>query len=288
MPISPGRQTGSPAYHYPVARQFRFGIGLRSIKSADRLREKVRQFADLGYDVVQFPDHLGAPAPFPAMVAAADAAPGIRVGTYVLNAAFYRPALLARDAVDTDVLCDGRLELGLGTGYVREEFEAAGIPYPSPAQRVAHLSATVDHLKTAAPGIPLLIAGNGDRVLTLAAQHADIIGFSAGESRARDPLAERIAFVRNVAGDRFEELELNLAITAVPTEASGVPDLSLTRAYAPGRTDEELLKMPSVLSGSPRRIAENLLAQRETYGLTYFTVQDYHGKYFADVIRALR
>ncbi len=271
-----------------MVRQFRFGIGLRSIKSADRLRAKVRQFADLGYDVVHFPDHLGAPAPFPAMVAAAAAAPGIRVGTYVLNAAFYRPALLARDVGDVDLLCDGRLELGLGTGYVREEFEAAGIPYPSPAQRVAHLSDTVDHLRRVTPRVSLLIAGNGDRVLTLAAQHADIIGFSAGEPRGADPLAERIAFVRKAAGTRFDALELNLAITAVPTDASGVPDLTLTRAYAPGCSDDQLLKMPSVLSGSPQQIADNLLAQRETYGITYFTVQDYHGKYFAEVIRALR
>jgi alkanesulfonate monooxygenase SsuD/methylene tetrahydromethanopterin reductase-like flavin-dependent oxidoreductase (luciferase family) len=76
------------------------------------------------------------------MVAAADAARTIRVGTYVLNAAFYSPALLARDAIDTDILTDGRLELGLGTGYVREEFEAAEIPYPSAAERVTHLRRT--------------------------------------------------------------------------------------------------------------------------------------------------
>ncbi len=271
-----------------MAKQFRFGIGLRSIRSAARLRDKVRQFADLGYDVVHFPDHLGAPAPFPAMVAAADAAPGIRVGTYVLNAAFYRPALLARDVGDVDVLCDGRLELGLGTGYVREEFDAAGIPYPSAAQRVAHLNNTVDYLKSVTPDVPLLIAGNGDRVLTMAAKRADIIGFSAGDSRAVDPLAERIAFVRNAAGDRFDALELNLAITAVPTDSSGVPDLTLTRAYAPGRSDEEILTMPSVLRGSPRQIADTLVDHREMYGLTYFTVQDYHGKYFAEVIKALR
>jgi probable F420-dependent oxidoreductase len=271
-----------------MAKRLRFGIGLRSIGSAARLREKVRHFADLGFDVVHFPDHLGAPAPFPAMVAAADAAPGIRVGTYVLNAAFYRPALLARDVGDVDVLCDGRLELGLGTGYVREEFEAAGIPYPGPAQRVTHLDNTVDYLKNATPNVPILIAGNGDRVLTLAAQRADIIGFSAGDSRAGDPLAERIAFVRNAAGDRFDALELNLAITAVPTDSSGIPDLTLTRAYAPGRSDEELLMMPSVLSGSPRQIADTLIAQRDTYGLTYFTVQDYHGRYFGQVIDLLR
>lgn len=287
MPTADGRQT---AYHCAMARQFRFGIGLRSIGSAERLRDKVRRFADLGYDVVHLPDHLGAPAPMPAMVAAAVAAPGIRVGTYVLNAAFYRPALLARDIGDVHLLCDGRFEAGLGTGYVREEFETAGIPYPSAGERVAHLSRTVEYLRQATPEVPLLIAGNGDRVLTLAAQHADIIGFSAGPAGAgaSDPLAERVSLVRNAAGDRFDALELNLAITAVPTDSSGVPDLTLTRAYAPGRSDEELMAMPSVLSGSPRHIADTLRAQRETYGMTYFTVQDYHGKYFAQVIDALR
>jgi probable F420-dependent oxidoreductase len=278
------------AQHGHTARNFRFGIGLRSIRSADRLREKVRRFEDLGYDVVHVPDHLGAPAPFPAMVAAANAACTIRVGTYVLNAAFYSPALLARDALDVEVLSDGRLELGLGTGYVRAEFEAAGIPYPSAGQRVAHLARPVDHLKGVIPGVPLLIAGNGDRVLTLAARHADIIGFSGGSagSYEADPLADRVAFVRTAAGERFDDLELNLAITAVPTDASGIPDLTLTRAYEPDKSDDELMAMPSVLSGSPRHIADTLIRQRETYGVTYFTVQDYHGDYFAQVINALR
>lgn len=270
-------------------KDFRFGIGLRSIRSAQRLREKVRQFADLGYDVVHFPDHLGAPAPFPAMVAAADAAGTIRVGTYVLNAAFYSPALLARDAVDVDVLSDGRLELGLGTGYVREEFEAAEIPYPSADERVSHLRRTMEYLRDVIPHVPLLVAGNGDRVLTLAAQHADIIGLSGGSagSRAADPLADRVALVKAAAAERFEHLELNLAITAVPTDDSGIPDLTLTRAYEPGKSDDELLALPSVLTGSPQQIAETLLERREHYGISYFTVQDYHGSYFAEVINAL-
>lgn len=273
-----------------MAREFRFGIGLRSTRSADRLREKVRRFEDLGYDVVHFPDHLGAPAPFPAMVAAANAARTIRVGTYVLNAAFYSPALLARDTVEVDVLSDGRLELGLGTGYVREEFEAAGIPYPSAGERVSHLRHTIDHLKAVSPGVPLLIAGNGDRVLTLAARHADIIGFSGGSagSQAEDPLADRVALVKTAAAERFDDLELNLAITAVPTDKSGIPDLTLTRAYEPDKSDAELLAMPSVLSGSPRHIAEGLIERRDRYGISYFTVQDYHGDYFAQVINALR
>ena len=274
-----------------MTRDFRFGIGLRSIRSADRLREKVRKFEGLGFDVLHFPDHIGAPAPFPAMVAAANAASSIRIGTFVLNAAFYSPALLARDAVDTDLLSDGRLELGLGTGYVREEFEAAEIPYPSAGQRVDHLRHTTTYLKNVAPSIPVLIAGNGDRVLRIAARHADIIGFTGGgipTSADPDPMAERVEFVRAEAGDRVGELEFNLAITGVPTDGSGIPDLTLTRAYFPDASDEQLLAMPTVLRGTPSDIADTLRSLRERYGTTYFTVQDYHGEYFAQVIDALR
>lgn len=274
-----------------MIRDFRFGIGVRSIKSADRLREKVRRFEGLGFDVVHFPDHIGAPAPFPAMVAAASAASTIRVGTFVLNAAFYSPALLARDALNTDLLSDGRLELGLGTGYVRAEFEAAEIPYPSAGERVEHLRHTTTYLKKAAPSLPVLIAGNGDRVLTIAARHADIVGLTGGglpDVPGHDPMAERVDFVRSAAGDRFGDLELNLAITAVPTDASGIPDLTLTQAYFPGASDEQLLAMPTVLSGTPRDIADTLRGCRDKYGITYLTVQDYHGDYFAQVISALR
>ena len=90
------------------------------------------------------------------------------------------------------------------------------------------------------------------------------------------------------AAERFDRLELNLAITAVPTDDSGIPDLTLTRAYEPGKSDDGLLDMPSVLGGSPRHIADALIERRERYGVSYFTVQDYHGLYFAQVINALR
>lgn len=271
-------------------RDFRFGIGIRVVKSADRFHTKVRRFAELGYDVVHLPDHLGAPAPFPAALAAADAAPAIRVGTYVLNSAFYSPALLARDALTVDTLSGGRLELGLGTGYVREEFEAAGIPYPSAGARVDHLERTSTFIKQHAPSLPLMIAGNGDRVLSVAARHADIVGLGATAARSpdHDPLAERIALLRDAAGGRFAELELNLAITAVPTESSGIPDLTLTRAYAPDATDAQLLSMPSVVSGTPRDIADRLVELRRLYGLSYFIIQDYHGEYFAQAMSLLR
>lgn len=290
MPRQPCRQTPRVPTIERVARDFRFGIGIRSARSAARFRDKVRRFADQGYDVLHVPDHIGAPAPFPVMMAAADAA-GIRVGTFVLNAAFYSPALLARDAAAVDVLTDGRLELGLGTGYVREEFEAAEMAYPSAGERVAHLRHTTTYLKEALPSVPVLIAGNGDRVLTIAARHADIIGLTGGgiaTPENPDPMGERIGFVRAAAGDRFADLELNLAITAVPTDASGIPDLTLTRAYFPDATDDQLNALPTVLSGSPQAIADTLMRQRDSYGVTYLTVQDYHGDYFAQVIKLLR
>ena len=103
---------------------------------------------------------------------------------YVLNAAFYKPALLSRDLRALDVLSDGRLEIGLGTGYVREEFEAAELPYPSAGARVDYLEHMTTYLKEHHPTTPILIAGNGDRVLTMAARHADIIGLTG--SRVRD------------------------------------------------------------------------------------------------------
>jgi alkanesulfonate monooxygenase SsuD/methylene tetrahydromethanopterin reductase-like flavin-dependent oxidoreductase (luciferase family) len=137
--------------------------------------------------------------------------------------------------------------------------------------------------------MPILIAGNGNRLLTIAAQHADIIGFTGARvADVADPLAERIEFVRDAAGDRFADLELNLAITAVPSEGSEQANLSLTRRFLPDLSDEELLALPSVLSGSPRGIADTLRGYRDKYGLTSFTFQENHVDTIAKVIAEFR
>ena len=271
---------------------FRFGVGLRAIRSAAALAETARRLEGFGFDVLHVPDHLGAPAPFPTLVAAAAATTRIRLGTYVLNACFYKPALLTRDIADVDLLSAGRLEIGLGAGYVRAEFEAAELPFPTAARRIEYLEHLTTYVATHQPDLPILIAGSGDRLLTVAARRAGIIGLTgalvAGKESEDDPLAERISFVRAAAGDRFEDLELNLAITAVPTDPSGVPDLSLTRQFAPTLSDRELLAMPAVLSGSPHEMADALREYRRRYGLSYFTVQQNHAEAFAKVIAALR
>lgn len=265
-------------------RDLRFSVGIHAVESRAALRDKVKRLEDDGFDAIHLPDHLWAPAPFPALAAIASATSRVRLGTYVLNAGFYKPALLARDAAAVDQLSDGRLELGLGAGYVKEEFEAAELPYPAARQRVEYLDHITTYLKEHLPGVPILIAGNGDRLLTVAARQADIIGLTgASASGVTDPLAERIDFVRRAAGDRFDGLELNLAITAVPSDASGRPDLALTRRFVDS-SDEELLALPSVLSGSPSAIADTLRGYRETYGLTSFTFQENHVDTISKVI----
>jgi len=272
-----------------VAKDFRFGLSMRFIKSRAALVEKVKRAEDVGFDVLCVPDHLGAVAPIPALTAVALVTTKLRLSMYVLNAAFYKPALLSRDLQALEVLSDGRLEIGLGTGYVREEFEAAELPYPSAGARVDYLEHMTTYLKEHHPSAPILIAGNGDRVLTLAAQRADIIGLTGAKVReADDPLTERVEFVRKAAGDRFDALELNLAITAVPAEGETMPDLSMTRRYAAGLSDEEILAMHSVLTGSPSEMADTLSEYREKYGVTSITVQDNHIANFSKVIAELR
>lgn len=272
-----------------MAKDFRFGLSVRFFKSRAALTELATRAEDIGYDVLCVPDHLGAAAPFPTLTAVAMVTTKIRLSMYVLNAGFYKPALLGRDVAALELLSEGRLELGLGTGYVREEFEAAELPYPSARARVDHLEHLTAYFTEHHPSVPILIAGSGDRVMTLAARHADIIGLTGAKVReVEDPLAERIEFVRNAAGDRFETLELNLVITAVPREGETIPSLSLTRRNAPDLSDEELLKFHSVLSGSPREMADKLRSHRDRYGVTYFTVQDNHMEPFAKVIAKLR
>jgi probable F420-dependent oxidoreductase len=270
-----------------AAQKFRFAVGIHFAKSLKTLQEKAKRLEDSGFDVLHLPDHLGAPAPFPVLTAIASATSTVRLGTYVLNAGFYKPALLARDAAEVDQLSDGRLDLGLGAGYVKEEFEAAELPYPTARRRVEYLEHVTTYLKKHHPSVPILIAGNGDRILTVAAQHADIIGLTGATSAAADPLAERIEFVKSAAGDRFADLELNLAITAVPSDNSGKPDLALTRRFV-DLSDEQLLALPSVLSGSPRDIADTLRGYHDTYGLTSFTFQENHVETIAKVIAEFR
>lgn len=278
-----------------TSRPFRFGASLLNVGSHSAWRARAREVEDLGYDVLQVPDHLGTAAPFPALVAAADVTT-IRLGTYVLNAGILNPTYLARDVADVHRLTDGRLELGLGTGYVPAEFEAAGVPFGTGGQRLRKLDAILAELRallakeTDTPSPPIMLSGAGERMLRFAGREADIFSFSilAGLTEGLSPedaFGRRVDALREAAGDRVDDIELNLFVAAVGDRADTV-DLSIIR-QASGLGDDMLVQLPGVLVGSSQEIAERLLRYREQFGLSYISVLEPHMAAFAKVIELL-
>ncbi len=189
---------------------FRFSCNFFGVSSGDAFVDKCRRAEEYGYDAVLAPDHLGAPAPFPLLVAAAAATERLRVGTLVLNVPFWNPALLAREVATTDILTGGRLEVGLGAGHMKWEFDEAGIGWKPFSTRADQLATTITELERffttdfeplpegAAPrpvqrrgfggsGPPLLVGGTGDRILRIAAAHADIVSVAGVYQLAGKP-----------------------------------------------------------------------------------------------------
>lgn len=271
---------------------FRFGINLLVPASRQAWRDKCRRAEELGFDAVLVPDHLGMVAPFPAVIAAAEATESVDVGTFVLNAPFYNPTLLARDVAGAHQLTGGRLELGLGAGYVQKEFEEAGIPFERPGRRVDHLERVLDALE---PGPRLLVAGNGDRVLRLAATRADVVGFAGGGTHqdgtpfllSADQLADRAGFAAAAAGDRV--VQRNILVHHL--QVTGDPDAALrdtTDVLGNAVPAELITGHPAFLIGTAGEIADQLRAHRDRFGITYFTLTEDHLTDFAPVIALLR
>lgn len=300
-------------------RDFRFSFNLHSIRSRAELQRKCRQAEEFGYDTVFAPDHLGIHAPFPLLVAAADATERLRVGTLVLNAAFWNPALLAREVATTDQLTGGRLELGLGAGHMKWEFDMAAIPWRPFGERVETLSTTIDELKRwfvseqppGAPrpvqrlgldgsGPPLIVGGTGDRVLRVAAEHADIVGVAGVYQIPGKPpgtfrlgtaaeAAQRVRFVREQAGARAARIEWNLLVQrVVETTDRRATAGELIERYGPGMTVDDILETPFLLFGTKAEMAAQLVRNRQSYGFSYITVHEPFMQTFGPVIELLR
>jgi probable F420-dependent oxidoreductase len=291
-----------------MPRPFRFGVNLLTPAPAAEWRAKCRRAEELGYDVILVPDHLGMVAPFPALVAAAGATRRPRLGTFVLNAGFYNPALLAREVASTDALTGGRLELGLGTGYVPAEHETAGLPYGSPGERVDHLRRTVAELerllgspehppRPAQPRVPLLIGANGDRMLRLTAEHADIAAFTGArpgsapgtlEPLTAEELDDRVARYRDLAAGRAEEAELNLLVQLVAVTDDPEPVLRPLLERQSQLSLDAALALPIVLVGPLEDVVARVRAHRERFGFSYLTVLEPSMEAFAPVMERLR
>src|SRR6266566_403785 len=139
---------------------FRFGVNLAHARSRAEWQETARKVEALGYDTLTVPDHLtDLVSPMPALVSAAEATTRLRVGTNVLNNDLRHPVLVAREAAAVDLLTDGRLQLGLGAGSIKSEYDQAGLRFEPGGTRVERLAEAVRILKGLFTGQPITFVG---------------------------------------------------------------------------------------------------------------------------------
>jgi probable F420-dependent oxidoreductase len=311
--------------HHLGMKPFRFGVSVRSAESRTEFAPRARQIEDLGFSTLLIPDHLLACLPpFVPLMSAADATTTLRVGTFVINNDFRHPVLLAREAAALDMLSGGRLELGLGAGHMQSEYTEAGIPYDPASVRVERLAEAVTIVKgllageavtfkgqhyqvtghqafppaVQQPRPPILIGGNGLKLLSLAAREAEIVGFAGLRHRKGGTevdisgfqaaaVDERVAWVRSEAGARFDDLELNvLTQRAIVTDDREQAAAELSAQW-PALSPEDVLETPFVLMGTVEQIVETLQARRERWGFSYYVIWDTHAEEMAPVVARL-
>jgi probable F420-dependent oxidoreductase len=292
----------------PERRAFRFGVVLDAAEGRrDHVIATSKRAEAAGAHVLLATDHLGNWAALSRLQAAAEAT-SLRIGTLVLNNDLRHPPVLAQELATLDAMTDGRLEIGLGAGWNRPEYEAAGLSFDSPAQRLSRMQASlrmirqalqegrIDHeaddaypaihqdgLPTSVqrPHPPFLVGGGGPKLLAFAAQEADIIGIDPRSlpGGGGDPdditgaaVDRKVQWIREAAGDRWVALEINISLWQVD------PEFNTRTGAAPRRarsiSEEELPLSPHYLVGDTAEMVETLLARRERWGISYVTVPE--------------
>lgn len=296
-------------------RPFRFGILSSGATSRKTWLYKAQQAEALGYSTLLIDDHLHNPlAPLTPLISAAEATTTLRLGSFVFGNDFRHPAMLAKEAATLDLLTDGRFELGVGTGYLQSDYTQSGMALESPGIRVSRFEEAIQVIKglfadepfsyqgkyyaisnlnglpkpVQKPHPPLLIGGGSKRILSIAAREANIVsinirttpdGGNDASSVSAEATDQKIAWVRQAAGERFRELELNIMVPflAVTDNQRQVAAQILQQFGLP--TDEAmidfLLTSPAVLIGTVDQIMEALQARRQRYGLSYIVVAEF-------------
>lgn len=291
-----------------MPRLFRFGLVAASAPSRQVWIGMAQRAEELGYSTLLIPDRTtaGTLAPIPALAIAASVTTSLRVGSYVFCNGYRHPVLLAREAATLDLFSDGRFELGLGAGVSASEFEQMGMPFASAGVRVDQLEETIQVLKrlfteetvnfsgkhytlaglkgnikpVQRPHMPILVAGAGERMLKLAAREADIIAIGSKiTARGADPtdpiLEQKIAWIKEGAGERFADLELGQTIFDLEITDSGVPIQETGEWIVP--------KKPM----RTEQAVAHLLEQRDRYGFSYLQVSAGQMENFASVLAQL-
>jgi probable F420-dependent oxidoreductase len=297
----------------------------------------VRRTEELGYSTLFSSDHYFGPgriseatghrpvdmAPLTSIALAAAATTTLRVGCRVFACDFHHPVVLGKETATLDLLSGGRLEVGLGAGWVREEYEGLGMAMDPPGTRIARVGEYVevlramwsgeqldvhgDHVHVTGfaalprpaqqPGPPIMIGGGAPRILRLAGRLADIVSINFDNSSGRlggasvassgaDQTGEKIEWVKAGAGERFDDLELEIGAYFVAVGAGASAQLE-AMAERFSVSPDEFATHPHALFGTVEQICDTLIARRERYGISYVTVAQRHLDEFAPVVAAL-
>ncbi len=281
----------------PETRPFRFGLTVRTDEATrDGVLALAQRGEEAGIDIMLGSDHLGGWASLP-MLQLAAARTSLRIGTLVLNNDLRHPAVLAQELTTIDLVTDGRLEIGIGAGWNKPEYDAIGMPFDRPPQRIARMRAVVAVLKSAMrdgvvdhaedeaypamrqsglptsvqrPHPPILVGGGGPKLLAYAAREADIVGLDPRSvpEGGHDPqdvteaaIDRKMGWIREAAGERWPALEINIAVYEIDPKPG---------AHRIG--DDEVSRSPHYLAGDAERMIDTLLARRERWGISYIVM----------------
>ena len=306
----------------PVTKPFRFGVQSRSMGPRDAWLESVRRIEALGYSSVSWADHfVGGLDPIASLAAAAVATERLRLTSFVLDNDFRHPAVLAMAAGTIDILSGGRLDLGIGAGWMKPEYTQSGIPFDPPGVRIARLEETLQVLtqlftgqpvtysgeyyqvqELALPPVPVqqphppfVIGGGSRKILNLAGKYADIVGITNralpdGAKDLEDLTAEamerKVGWIREGAGDRFAQIELNMICgRVIITDDREAAAAEMTTQLP--LSVEQILDAPAILIGSTDQIISTLQERRERFGVSNIVIIEPMMEAFAPVVAAL-
>ncbi len=305
-------------------RPFRFGVQLSTAADRAGWVEQARRTEDNGYAVATMPDHFSDQlAPVPALQAILDATTTLRAGALVFDNDYKHPVVLAKELATMDVLSEGRVEIGLGAGWMISDYEQAGIPYDRAGVRIDRFveglavirgamgagpfSFRGDHYTVTdydglpkpvqSPCPPVLIGGGGRRVLSFAAREADIVGVNATlhagvigpeaiATMTAEAVAEKVGIVADAAADRIADIEMNIRAFFVQVTDDRAGTIAGIAAMI-GADESVVEQSPFALVGSTAKIVEDLVERRERYGFSYVIVGPEEIESFAPVVAEL-
>ncbi len=308
----------------PNIHPFRFGIQASKAGSQREWTELAKTAESNGFNSLTMPDHFTDQlAPVPALMAAACATKNLRIGALVWDNDYKHPVVLAKELATLDLLSDGRLEIGIGAGWMATDYVQSGIVYDKPGVRIDRFLEGLEIIKRAMTGErfsfsgkhytitdyaatplpvqkpcpPILIGGGGPRVLKLAAQLADIVGINPSlkdgvvnadtiAEMSAEAVTEKIEIVNRAAGPRMSNIELNIRTFLVDIRDSADEAINGT-ANMLKVAPKLVANSPFALMGPPEKIAEDLLARRERWGFSYVIVGGEDVNSFAPVIKLL-